>query len=260
MDNIHLIEDLLKRASELPHRDDHALDAILKRSEMILRNVFGDASKYLKDLGRISFYPGVYPAEEEYYNERWQDGKNELLNLINTALEELQLFGKTKSVAQTVPAKASPYNKNGIFVVHGHDDGMKLAVARTIEKLGLDPIILHEKPNAGRTIIEKFTDYSGVSFAVVLLSPDDVARSRDGSAKDERFRARQNVIFELGFFIGRLGRDRVLVLYQDEKNFEMPSDYSGVLYTLYDSSGRWQFDLIKELKACGYQVDANKLL
>ena len=73
-------------------------------------------------------------------------------------------------------------------------------------------------------------------------------------------RARQNVIFELGFFIGKLGRNRVLVLYQEEENFEMPSDYSGVLYTPYDSSGRWQFDLIKELKACGYDVDANKLL
>ena len=73
-------------------------------------------------------------------------------------------------------------------------------------------------------------------------------------------RARQNVIFELGLFIGKLGRRNVSVLYQEDKDFEMPSDYKGVLYTPYDTSGRWKFELVKELKNCGYDVDANKLL
>ena len=59
---------------------------------------------------------------------------------------------------------------------------MKLAVARTLEKLGLDAIILHEQPNLGKTIIEKFSDHADVSFAVVLLSPDDMGYSqKDGS-------------------------------------------------------------------------------
>jgi len=95
---------------------------------------------------------------------------------------------------------------------------------------------------------------------VVLLSPDDMAYSREQLEIDVKPRARQNVIFELGFFIGKLGRDRVFTLYKEEKDFEIPSDYSGVLYTPYDNSGRWQFDLIKELRACGHDVDANKLL
>ncbi|HGE71730.1 TPA: nucleotide-binding protein [Candidatus Poribacteria bacterium] len=173
-------------------------------------------------------------------------------------LEELKLFGPSSKAGKV--QKTDVKLSKQIFLVHGHDDAMKQAVARTLEKIGLEPIILHEKPSEGRTIIEKFTDYSEVSFAVVLLSPDDIAYPKDRSPKDAMLRARQNVIFELGFFIGKLGRNRVLVLYQEEENFEMPSDYSGVLYTPYDSSGRWQFDLIKELKACGYDVDANKLL
>jgi len=232
----------------------------LKRTEMILRNIFGLSSKYLKDLNRIWFTPGVYPAEERSYNERWKSGQSILINLINTAIEEQKLFGKTKPNIKSNSTIPSSEINTSIFIVHGHDEEMKQAVARTIEKIGLDPIILHEKPNEGRTIIEKFTDYSGVSFAVVLLSPDDYAHSRSSDPKNAKFRARQNVVFELGFFIGKLGRTRVLVLYQEEPNFEMPSDYSGVLYTLYDKSGSWQFDLIRELKNSGYSVDANKIL
>lgn len=146
-----------------------------------------------------------------------------------------------------------------IFVVHGHDEAIKEAVARTLEKLELKPIILHEQPSKGRTIIEKLSDYSDIDFAVVLLSPDDLAYTKDQSPEKAKLRARQNVIFELGFFIGRLGRDRVLALYRGVENFEIPSDYQGVLYTPYDESGAWRLNLVNELKACGYDVDANKL-
>jgi predicted nucleotide-binding protein len=258
MNEIELVQSLIDMVNKLPHRDEEKLDALRRRAEMIIRKVFGDSSKYLKDLANIHFFPMAYPADEHYYNERWVSGKSQMLNLFNTMLEELKLFGVSPKVDRV--QKADVEFSNRIFIVHGHDEAMKQAVARTLEKIGLEPIILHEKPSEGRTIIEKFTDYSDVSFAVVLLSPDDIAYAKDQPLKDAKLRARQNVIFELGFFIGKLGRNRVLVLYQEEKNFEMPSDYSGVLYTPYDNSGRWKFDLIKELKACGYPVDANKLL
>lgn len=150
-------------------------------------------------------------------------------------------------------------NKN-VFIVHGHDDAMKEAVARTIEKLGLKAIILHEKPNQGKTIIEKFTDYSDVGFAIVLLSPDDIASSKYTAESKKYFRARQNVIFELGFFIGKLGRNRVVSLYRQTEDFELPTDYSGVLFIPFDDYHRWKFDVIKELKASGYELDANKLI
>jgi predicted nucleotide-binding protein len=258
MNAVELIQSLIDGVNNLPHRDSNALDALQKRAEMVIRRVFGDSSKYLKDLDNIDFFPMIAPADEDYYNESWLSGKSQMLNLFNTMLEELALFDTPKKFETA--QKASTKQSNRIFIVHGHDEAMKQAVARTLERLGLEPIILHEQPNQGRTVIEKFTDYSDVSFAVVLLSPDDMAYPRAQSPKEAKPRARQNVILELGFFLGQLGRNRVFILRQEDKDFEMPSDYSGVVYTPYDSPGRWQFDLIKELKACGYDVDANKLL
>jgi predicted nucleotide-binding protein len=138
---------------------------------------------------------------------------------------------------------------------------MKLAVARTLQILECSPIILHEQPNKGRTIIEKFSNYSDVSFAVVILSPDDKGFLNDDSPVNAHHRARQNVIFELGYFIGKLGRERVFPLYLNppKGNLELPSDYSGVVYTEYDSNGNWRYALVKELRTCGIAVDANKL-
>jgi predicted nucleotide-binding protein len=137
---------------------------------------------------------------------------------------------------------------------------MKQSSARFIEKIDLKPIILHEQANKGKTIIEKFTDYSNVSFAVVLLSADDIAYNKNDKFENASFRARQNVIFELGFFIGKIGRESVVVLHEMVENFEIPSDYNGVLYIPYDSSGNWKLSIAKELKAIGYKIDGNKLL
>jgi len=149
---------------------------------------------------------------------------------------------------------------NKIFIVHGHDEGMKQSVARVITKLNLEPIILHEHPNKGRTIIEKFKDYSNVGFAIVLLSPDDKCKKIKKTERIYKFRARQNVIFEMGFFIGKLGRERVIMLFKEEENFEMPTDHLGILYISYDKEGNWKFKLVRELNAQGYSLDANVLL
>ena len=257
MNEIELIQSLIDEANKLPHQDEEKLDALRKRAEMIIRKVFGDSSRYLTDLSKISFYFFNSNLPDPFKNKRLHSGKSQMLNLFNTTLEELQLFG-IQEVDKVKKADAKFSNR--IFVVHGHDEAMKQAVARTLKKIGLKPTILHEQTNEGRTIIGKFSDYSDVSFAVVLISPDDMAYPKDQPSEDAKPRARQNVIFELGFFIGKLGRNRVLiVLYQEEKKCEMPSDYSGVLYTPYDSSERWQLDLVRELKACEYDVDANKL-
>ena len=148
---------------------------------------------------------------------------------------------------------------NDIFVVHGHDEEMKQAVARVLSQLGLNPIILHEQPNQGRTLIEKFERNADVQFAVVLLSPDDMAYPISEPPQSAKARARQNVILELGYFVGQLTRERVFALKRDDQ-LEIPTDISGVIYTLYDQAGAWHFDLVRELKAAGYDVDANTLL
>ncbi len=143
-----------------------------------------------------------------------------------------------------------------VFVVHGHDEAAKQSVARFIETLGLDAIILHEQPNEGRTIIEKFEDYSSVGYTVVLLTPDDVG-ALASEPEAMRPRARQNVIFELGFFVGKLGRKNVCVLYKP--GVERPSDYQGVVFEPLDDGEGWKLKLYKEMKAAGLDVDASKL-
>lgn len=157
-------------------------------------------------------------------------------------------------------AGSIPQLTTRVFIVHGHDEEMMQSVARILGTLDLDPIILHEQANVGRTIIEKFEHFSNVGFAVVLLSPDDMAYPRDDSPDSARPRARQNVVLELGFFIGQMGRQRVFILKRDVPNFEIPSDYAGVVYTPFDPAGAWRLSLAKELNAVGYAVDIQKLL
>ena len=159
-------------------------------------------------------------------------------------------------------AAAKPTSKNAqspskdIFIVHGRDEAAKQQVARFIQLLGLNPIILHEQPDKGRTIIEKFEEHSSnVMFAVVLLTPDDTGFSQEAPT-DAKPRSRQNVVFELGFFIAKLGRDRVCALRKGE--IETPTDYSGVLYKTMDNNGAWKLELAKEIKHAGIEVDLNK--
>ena len=141
-----------------------------------------------------------------------------------------------------------------IFIVHGHDTPAKIEVARFIERAGLKAIVLHEQPNSGRTIIEKFEDHGGAaSFAVVVATPDDIGGESGLVVGKLRPRARQNVIAEMAWFAGRLGRDRVCVLKKGD--IEMPSDFAGVGYTEMDDRGAWRVELVKELQAAGYEGD-----
>lgn len=149
-------------------------------------------------------------------------------------------------------------NTKKVFIVHGRDDALKNSVARFLKRLGLEPVILHQQPNKGRTIIEKFLDHSDVGFAVVLLTPDDRGGVADAAPETFRPRARQNVILELGFFLGSLGRDHVAAIY--DSDVEMPSDYSGVLFLPYDNAGEWQFPLLTEIQAAGIAIDVNRIL
>lgn len=252
MDAFHLINTLREQTRTLSYFDNAAADALQRRTEIIIRRLLGDESQYLQDLSKISFMPNGDDFDGDEVREAWKDGRSELLNLLDTVEVELTLSGVS------VPGEVK-FGRQ-IFVVHGHDEAMKQSVARSLETLGFEPTVLHEKPNQGRTIIEKFSDYSDVGFAVVLLSPDDIGRARANVPGTERPRARQNVILELGYFLGKLGRDRVMALFKPEQDFEMPSDYSGVLFIPFDDAGKWKFDVAKELRACGYEVDANRLL
>src|SRR5258705_10894595 len=142
-----------------------------------------------------------------------------------------------------------------VFIVHGQDNAAREEVARFIAKAGLKPIVLHEQASGGRTVIEKLEHYSNVGFAVVLLTPDDLG----GLAGEEpKRRARQNVIAELFYFIGKLGRERVCALKRGE--LEIPSDIGGVVYVAMDDAGAWKQSLLRELEEAGYSIDWKKAL
>lgn len=149
-----------------------------------------------------------------------------------------------------------PSDLRRVFIVHGHDEGPRETVARFITQVGLEPVILHEQANRGMTISEKLIAYGSVGFAVVLLTPDDLGRAKE--ADREGPRARQNVVLELGYFIGRLGRQRVCALLKGE--IEIPSDFMGVAYTKVDEGGGWRQELARELQAAGYEIDWNEVM
>ena len=141
-----------------------------------------------------------------------------------------------------------------IFVVHGHDEAAKEQVARVIQRAGFNPVILHEQPNGGNTIIEKFEKHgSAAGFAVIIATPDDVGglAVRPPDQPELSPRARQNVIGEMFWFAGRLGRDKVCALVKG--SIEMPTDFAGVVYTPMDDHGGWKAKLLQELTAAGYK-------
>lgn len=176
------------------------------------------------------------------------------LELLRSSIEVLQLeLGESSGSTAGSPHEVK---SRSVFIVHGHDDGTKQTVARFLEHLDLSPIILHEQADEGRTVIEKFADHSDVAYAVVLLTADDRGGTKDTPYNEQRYRARQNVILELGYFLAKLGRKGVRALCQE--GIEVPSDYGGVLFTPLDKDGAWRLSLAKEMKAAGIEIDLNK--
>jgi predicted nucleotide-binding protein len=170
--------------------------------------------------------------------------------------EALALYGSHDTRDHSGSGSDGKPPNDDIFIVHGRDGPAKTEVARLIERAGLKAVILHEQPNSGRTIIEKFEDHGGAAgFAVVVVTPDDLGGL---DIAQLRPRARQNVIGEMFWFAGRLGRNRVCALIKGD--IEMPSDFAGVGYTDMDERGAWKAELLKELVAAGYTVDWAKAM
>ncbi len=154
------------------------------------------------------------------------------------------------------PKEDAPVAAETVFLVHGHDHGARHEVARVIQQLtGAEPVILDEQASRGRTLVEKFEQHATAArFAVVLLTADDIGGPRDGMRQQPR--ARQNVVFELGYFFGTLGRDHVVVLIT--AGVEKPSDVDGLGYIRYPD-GDWKVELAREMTAAGLHADRTKL-
>lgn len=159
----------------------------------------------------------------------------EALNDIINANPEIDNVAPQKTIGNTV------------FIIHGHDNELKVQLQLLLKVAGVNNFVLHEQPDKGRTIIEKLvqeTESSG--YAVALLTPDDLLDNGNN-------RARQNVILELGYFLGKIGKERVRIIVRDD--VEIPTDLQGVLYEKYDASGAWKMKLLKEIQAVGIYVD-----
>lgn len=187
------------------------------------------------------------------------DNKVHRLDSIIDRLELIQVnISHTQPGLSDSVSQNSPCNSKKIFVVHGHDVNAKTNLELFLIKIGLTPIVLHRQADEGLTIIEKFEKHSDVGYAFILLTPDEIAYLSSEASKDEKerlkeFRARPNVIFEFGYFVGKLGRSRVCCLCKD--GVSLPSDVNGVIYKRFTNNiDEIGLSIIDELKASGYQI------
>ena len=244
--------------------DDPTFEQWRKAVEALLIHSLGEKSKQTSDFGWIGYRPSIYEMDDEYdihgiakrrEYESFQKGLEDANILLKGIREEVQKYFPDDMVGVKMKTDAKGIS-NRIFVIHGHDHELLYKVKEFLRKLNLEPIVLREQPNQGKTIIEKFESFSNVGFAIALLTSDDKILSDEGNSSVE-YRARQNVILELGYFMGKLGRSRVAVLC--DKNVARPGDIDGMVYTATESDGNWQLGMAKELKASGLSVDMNLL-
>ena len=261
------IDDLRQfDVNTVTERFDAKTQALKDKANSTLADIFGHGTvEYRKyDIPKLEDLPMIISRKyhlQEVIRATKKGINNaviKLKSLKETLQEKLEDEHEDESSSQTVSTATPDYSDSKeVFIVHGQDNEAKLAVDSFIKKLDLKPVILHEKPNEGRTIIEKFEKHSKVGFAVVLMTPDDVgALAKDKDKLNPR--ARQNVILELGFFLGKLGRKHVCALYKE--GVEMPSDYDGVLFIPMDKNDGWKLSLAREIQAAGIDIDMNKAL
>lgn len=189
-------------------------------------------------------------------------GIDQKIHRIDSIIERLELIPLSNSASSTGTTEEQPDRGQAktkkVFVVHGHDEIAKTNLEVFLHEIGLEPVVLHRQADEGLTIIEKFEKHSDVGYAFILLTPDEITYIKADQDKkdDERkkeFRARPNVIFEFGYFVGKLGRSRVCCLYTGDVS--LPSDVSGMIYKKFTNSiEEVAYSIIKDLKASGYAI------
>lgn len=255
------LQTLVNEASELDMEDDSTQEVRnwIQGVYVAFENIFGEDSSQFSRL----------PKSHKITPSGVREFLKNMVSSVASGLDEVKYFWEDETKPEEKPsgqggikAPKLDFENRGsatrkVFVVHGHEEATREAVARFLESVDLKPIILLEQANQGRTIIEKFEDHADASFAIVLLTPDDL-----GSLAQDREnlnpRARQNVILEFGFFIGKLSRKRICVL--KSPRVETPSDIDGVVYIPLGEPDVWKTRLAKELKAAGFEIDADRVL
>lgn len=240
------IDDLVARhvLSSAP-----AFQAWKTKVERFLIKHYGQDSyehkRFLEERFSLPFY--TFDTPDSHFIAACKSGLLSTKAIFKTYLDEL----KEENQGISSPETADVNDCSPVFIVHGHNGELKQSLARIIEKQGIEAIILHEQTNPGATIIEKFEEHSNVGAAICLFTADDQGKAKADTELNPR--ARQNVVFEAGFFIGKLGRKKVIIL--ADKGVEFPSDMHGIVYT---DSTNWEAEVLKGLAQIGYSIDYNK--
>ena len=222
------------------------------KTDVILRNVLGDGSPIYSDFRNIRYTLNVVhggTTQDDYRRARLR-GVQRAISLLEAAKTEVEVSGGLPEA----PMGSEPAGST-IFIVHGRDEASKHEVARFVQDVtSRKPIILSEQSNDGLTLIEKFEQAAqDAAYAIVISTGDDVGRLSDELDADLKPRARQNVVFELGYFFGALGRNRVTMLYQND--VERPSDTDGFVHIPLDQNGGWKLPLAKNMNKAGIGID-----
>jgi predicted nucleotide-binding protein len=235
-------------------------DAWKRRLVKFLDQNFPGQSRILN--AKLTHYAlSVHYGESEEQRFWRQDGEIALsyIDSLKVDIEHGEYETPTTTATPTEAVKGKKVQKSKeqtrVFIVHGHDELTKVNTARFVESLGFKAIILHEQVSNSMTIIEKIETYTDVDFAIVLYTADDKGESNSAAAEGKlKSRARQNVVFEHGYLMGKLGRGHVVPLVSGD--IELPGDISGVVYV---SDTNWQITVAREMKSVGLDVDFNKL-
>lgn len=265
------LQDRINQGMELKQRQVGTREALDEFS-----NSYGKWDRFNSELLRRIFTTDEAAKEYDYWGvgiislrepalgERIADVYKDIdkkTHRLDSIVERLELIPLSSQLAPTEPVRLSsilPKTKK-VFVVHGHDEIAKTGLEVFLHEIGLEPIVLHRQADVGLTVIEKFEKHSDVGYAFILLTPDEVAylasdETKADAERKKELRARPNVIFEFGYFIGKLGRSKVCCLYTGAVS--LPSDVNGMIYKRYDKSiEEVAYSVIKDLKASGYEVD-----
>lgn len=186
-----------------------------------------------------------------FHNNRHDDNITELnsnfVGYLTQAIEDIVNANPEKS-----REKPKLVDGGTVFIIHGHDALLKTEVQLLMHRAGVQSVVLHEMADRGRTIIEKLVgETERAGYAIALLTPDDLTEGGQG-------RARQNVILEIGYFLGKLGKERLRMIVKE--GVEVPSDLQGILYEKHDANGAWRMKLLKEMRTVGIFVDLQSVI
>jgi predicted nucleotide-binding protein len=224
--------------------DDLDLPSQFEEAKLYVYDIYKRVAEKGKEGYSLTFH--YFPTQHSNINDKISTFNAQLLPFLAESLNDI-IDANPEHEDQL-----KKVNGNTVFIIHGHDGHLKTEVQLLLHRAGVNNIVLHEQADKGRNIVEKLIEETdSANYAIALLSPDDILN--DGTK-----RARQNVILEIGYFLGKLGKSRVRLLKKGD--VEIPSDLNGILYENYDESGSWKIKICKELQAVGIFVDLEAIV